>query len=122
MKFLADMGISLLTVRDLRTHNYDIIHLAEQKLERLPDSEIITKAKQENRTILTFDLDFGDLLAASQEPLPSTIIFRVKQTQPQVITAKLLSILPQCHHDLNQGCLIIIEDRRYRVRQLPIQT
>lgn len=32
MKFLADMGISLLTVRDLRTHNYDIIHLAEQKL------------------------------------------------------------------------------------------
>lgn len=37
------------------------------------------------------------------------------------MATKLLSILLQCYDDLNQGCLTIIEDRRYRMRRLPIQ-
>ena len=63
MKFLADMGVSPLTVKALCELEYDAIHLCEQGLERLSDSLIMSKAKSENRIVLTFDLDFGDLLA-----------------------------------------------------------
>ena len=38
MKFLADMGISQRTVEWLRNIGYDIIHLREQGLQRLPDT------------------------------------------------------------------------------------
>ena len=65
MKFLADMGISPKTVALLRGLGHDATHLQEQGLERLPDSTILTKARQEERILLTHDLGFGELVAAS---------------------------------------------------------
>lgn len=58
------MGVSMSTVQALRHQGYEAVHLREQKLERLPDPDILEKAKREHRIIITFDLDFGDLLAA----------------------------------------------------------
>jgi predicted nuclease of predicted toxin-antitoxin system len=34
-------------------------------------------AGREQRIVLTFDLDFGDLLAAGAHALPSVVIFRL---------------------------------------------
>lgn len=120
MKFLADMGVSLITVRNLKRQGYDAIHLSEQGLFRMPDSEIITKAKDESRIVLTFDLDFTDLLAASKDSLPSVIIFRVKNTLPNFVSSRLSTVLFNCSHNLNNGAIIIVEDYRYRVRHLPL--
>jgi predicted nuclease of predicted toxin-antitoxin system len=120
MKFLADMGVSPLTVRALKEEGYDAVHLSEQGLIRMPDGEIMTKAKQESRIVLTFDLDFTDLLAANKENLPSVIIFRVKNTLPNFITSKLLTVLFECQVNLLDGAIIIVEDYRYRVRNLPL--
>ncbi len=61
--FLADMGVSLKTTKWLREMGYDSVHLREQDLHRLADEFIIKKAREENRIILTFDLDFAKLMA-----------------------------------------------------------
>lgn len=45
MKFLADMGISPQTVAFLQTLGHDAVHLAAQGLDRLPDHEILEKAR-----------------------------------------------------------------------------
>jgi predicted nuclease of predicted toxin-antitoxin system len=65
MKFLADMGISPRTVTWLRKQGYDAVHLNEQGLERLSDEAILSKARKEERVVLTLDLDFSYLLAIS---------------------------------------------------------
>ncbi|MGK7879961.1 MAG: DUF5615 family PIN-like protein [Crocosphaera sp.] len=96
MKFLADMGVSPLTVKTLSEEGYDAIHLCQQGLERLIDPLIMDKAKAENRIILTFDLDFGDLLAFSGDSLPSVIIFRLEKANPDYVLSKLKPVLIQC--------------------------
>ncbi len=58
MKYLADVGVSLTTVEALRATDHDAVHLRDEGLIRLPDSEIVAKALVENRIVLTFDLDF----------------------------------------------------------------
>ena len=58
------MGVSMTMVRALRAAGYDATHLAGEGLQRLPDPDILAKAKDEYRIVLTFDLDFGALLAA----------------------------------------------------------
>ncbi len=83
LKFLADMGISQRTVCWLRDTGFDSIHLRDQKLQTIPDKEILTKAEIENRIILTCDLDFRTLLSFSKESLPSVIIFRDYLTEDQ---------------------------------------
>ena len=85
MKFLADMGVSPHTVEALITEGYDAVHISEAGLFRMKDSEILKKALQEERIVLTFDLDFADLLAATGAALPSTIIFRLKKTVPNFV-------------------------------------
>jgi predicted nuclease of predicted toxin-antitoxin system len=120
MRFLADMGISMTVVQALREQGYDAIHLREQDLQRLPDPEILMKAKQESRVILTFDLDFSDLLAISRESLPSTVIFRLQKTVPHFVAERLLEALPFYIKALNEGAILMIEDGRCRLRRLPI--
>jgi predicted nuclease of predicted toxin-antitoxin system len=120
VKFLADMGVSMTVVRNLREAGYEAIHLREEGLQRLPDPEILEKARQEERIVLTFDLDFGDLLAASSALLPSVIIFRLQNTLPSFASARLLEVLSECSEDLETGAIVMIEDGRYRLRRLPI--
>ncbi len=49
MKFLADMGISPRTVNWLKGAGYDAVHLVDEGLERLPDDEIMVKARLEGQ-------------------------------------------------------------------------
>jgi predicted nuclease of predicted toxin-antitoxin system len=60
----------------LRDQGYDAIHAAELGLNRAPDIEIIARAKQDGRTIITIDLDYPRLLALARTTEPSLILFR----------------------------------------------
>ena len=121
MKFLADMGISLTTVQALRDAGHDAVHLPEQGLQRLADENILDKARQEGRVVLTFDLDFGDLLAAGLHNSPSVVIFRIHDGTSSSVRPKLMEIVEKESTGLELGVIIIVEDSRYRVRRLPIK-
>ena len=69
MRFLADMGVSPRTVDFLRDLQHDATHLHEEGLDRLPDSDVLTKARREGRALLTHDLGFGELVAISEARL-----------------------------------------------------
>jgi hypothetical protein len=120
MKFLADMGISLRTVQWLRDQGFDTVHLRDQGLQLLPDQEIIEKAYQENRIILTVDLDFPQLLATSKRLLPSVVLFRLGNENYDLINDRLSVILQECREVLEAGAIISVTDRMLRIRLLPI--
>ena len=114
------MGVSLKTTEELRKFNHDVVHLRDIGWQKKPDHEIIQKAKEDLRILLTFDLDFGQLLAASGDKLPSTMIFRLSDQTPNAVTGKILSVIKDQEASLKDGCIIIVEDKRYRVRKLPL--
>jgi predicted nuclease of predicted toxin-antitoxin system len=58
------MGVSATTAGALCAAGHDAVHLRDEGLITLPDTEILEKGRRERRIVLTFDLDFGDLLAA----------------------------------------------------------
>ncbi len=120
MKFLADMGVSPKTVARLRVWGHDAVHLHEQGLERLSDAEVLDKARNEGRVVLTHDLDFGDLLAASGAVLPSVIIFRLRDMRPENVNRYLEVILTRHRDALEQGAVLSVTEHRVRIRQLPI--
>ncbi|BAQ64016.1 DUF5615 family PIN-like protein [Geminocystis sp. NIES-3709] len=121
MKFLGDMGVSQTVINTLRNYGYDAIHLRDEKLQKLSDENIIVKAKEERRIILTFDLDFGELLAFSGDSLPSVIIFRLEKANPDYVLSKLNPVLQECQNILENGAIITIKDKNYRVRYLPVK-
>ena len=109
------------TARALRQEGHEVTHLIEEGLQRLPDSEILKKARAEGRIILTFDLDFADLLAAGGYSLPSAVIFRLRDQTPAAVTPKLLRLLHERPEQLLAGAVVVITDAGYRVRRLPVR-
>jgi predicted nuclease of predicted toxin-antitoxin system len=93
---------------------------SEERLERLPDTAILEKARHEGRIVLTFDLDFGELLAAGEHSLPSVILLRMRDQTPKAVTSRLLEVLSERSSELAGDAIIIVQDARYRVRRLPI--
>lgn len=82
MKFLADMGISPKATDFLDKLGYNAIHLNDLGLNTLPDPDIMKKARDEGYILLTHDLGFGELVAATKANLPSVIIFRLQNMHP----------------------------------------
>jgi predicted nuclease of predicted toxin-antitoxin system len=52
------MGLAQSTGEFLRSLDNDAVHLRDQGLQRLPDERIVVKTMEEERTIITHDLDF----------------------------------------------------------------
>jgi predicted nuclease of predicted toxin-antitoxin system len=120
MRFLADMGVSLHVVKWLQTKGHDATHLRDEGLQRLPNGDIFLKAGQEQRIVLTFDLDFGEILAGSGGNPGSVVIFRLRNTRAAFVIQRLEDVLTQSGPDLSNGAIVIVEDGRHRVRKLPL--
>lgn len=120
LRFLADIGISPASVAYLRTLGFDAVHLVEQGLQRMSDAEIIDKALKEDRVILTHDLDFGTLMAASSKALPSVVIFRLANMTPTNVNIYLQLLIRDHSEKLRSGAIISISETAIRTRLLPI--
>jgi predicted nuclease of predicted toxin-antitoxin system len=120
MKFLADMGISPKTVTHLQALGHDVVHLHDQGLDLSSDAEILEKARREDRVLLTHDLDFGELVAASGARLPSVVIFRLRNMRPECVNRYLEEIATQHKDALAEGAIVSAREGQVRVRALPL--
>ncbi|MBH0203310.1 MAG: DUF5615 family PIN-like protein [Nitrospira sp.] len=98
---------------------HDIRHFSEEGLERLSDPLILKKAEQEERLIMTCDLDFADLLALSARSLLSAILVRLQDQTPGSVIPRLVQVLNECREALTSGAIVTIEEARYRLRRKP---
>ena len=120
MRFLADMGVHLQVVEWLRREGHDVVHLRDEGLQRLPNGAIFDKAISENRVILTFDLDFGEIAALSRTRKASVILFRLHNARGNHVMSRLAAILDASKPALEKGAVILVEEARHRVRYLPV--
>jgi predicted nuclease of predicted toxin-antitoxin system len=121
LPFIADVHISYLTVATLRQQGYDILRVADVLPATTPDSEILEFARAENRMVLTQDLDFSALVALGGFIQPSLVTLRLSSAQPNIVSKRLLEVLPQLEQVLIEGSAITIEDNAARFRKLPIR-
>jgi len=122
MWFLADMGVAMRVVEWLRDQGYDARHLREEELHRLPDVQIFRKAVTENRVLLTFDLDFGEIVASSGRQKVNVVLFRLRDTRTPHVIERLKVVLQEAGPALEQGAVVVVEESRFRIRRLPIGT
>jgi predicted nuclease of predicted toxin-antitoxin system len=105
MNFVADAGISPRTVKFLLEQGHDVVHVRDIGMQRANDTEILELARSQDRIVLTFDLDFGDLLALGLKDKPSTIIFRLDDETADSVNTNLLTVLAQTESELRDGAL-----------------
>ncbi|MGK7924437.1 MAG: DUF5615 family PIN-like protein [Spirulina sp.] len=114
------MHISPLTVAALQLKGYDIVRTTNLLPATAADIDILDLARVEDRIILTQDLDFSMLIALGKFDRPSLITLRLSSAKPDLVTQRLLEILPQLEEELIEGSMLTIDDDSVRIRKLPI--
>lgn len=120
MRFLCDMGVSRKVSRWLNQQGHESSHLGEEGLTRLPNGQIFAKAIAENRVVLTFDLDFGEIASMAGDCVASVVVFRLQNGRAQHVIDRLAVALEKATEALDNGAIVTVEEARIRIRQLPI--
>src|SRR6185437_11810691 len=102
MNFLADENLPAPVIAELRVRGHDVLAIAET-LAGSTDTEVLAKAVDEERLLLTLDRDYGDLIFHHGHPAPTgLILFRLNGANPQEDNIRMLSILEEPERWLNK--------------------
>lgn len=71
--------------------------------------------------VITHDLDFSSILAATSGEKPSVIQIRADNTSPAAIGDAVIRALRQMTAELVEGVLLTIDPKRTRLRLSPLQ-
>lgn len=121
MRFLVDQNLSPVVAERLRSAGHNAVHTGDIDLATAHDRHIIAIAAQQDRVIVSADTDFGTLLAESSTTSPSVVLLRLRSPRrAEQLASLLLANLDAMIDDLTAGAIVVIEDERVRIRQLPI--
>lgn len=122
MKLLIDMNLSPRWASLLINAGFNATHWSVLGAYNATDSEIMAYAKAHDYIVLTHDLDFSAILAATQGKKPSVVQIRADDVNPDAIGKQVIAALQQMSTELVDGALLTVDTSRTRVRLLPLQS
>jgi predicted nuclease of predicted toxin-antitoxin system len=84
------------------------------------DEDILHWASENGWIIITNDLDFGAILAVESRRFPSIIQIRRLELFSESLFSILEHVIQRFANELNRGAIIVVDEKRMRVRLLPI--
>lgn len=99
---------------------WDVVRVSQVLPANASDEEILDFARQDERVVLTQDLDFSSLLALGGHSRPSWVTLRLMRSDPETVTQILLNVLPGLKEAMKEGAVAVVEEGAVRIRYLPI--
>lgn len=121
MRLLIDMNLSPRWVGLMNSAGIEAAHWSTLGANNAPDSEIMAYAAAHGYVVLTHDLDFGSILAATHGKKPSVVQIRATDVSPDVIGRQVIVALGQMAVELEEGALLTVDPNRTRLRVLPLR-
>ncbi len=117
MKIKLDENIPVSVVQVLASHGHDVHTVWDEGLVGRKDQEIWIRCQQEERLLITQDLDFADL-RKFQPGIHSGIILVRLQHPGRVELLNLLSWVFGTHDvESWNRCLVIVSETKIRIRR-----
>jgi predicted nuclease of predicted toxin-antitoxin system len=121
MKILVDMNLSPGWVDFLTEAGFEAIHWSHVGPHDAADADVMRWAADRGHVVLTSDLDFGAMLAATRERRPSVLQLRSDVLAPGVAGKVVLAAIRHLDQELKEGALVSVDALRARVRVLPLR-
>lgn len=116
MQFKIDENLHPDTADLLRTAQYDAMTVYEQGLRGRSDREIALVCQQENRVIVTLDLDFSDIREFPPQNYAGIIVLRLSDQSRLRVLNVLAKLIPLFVTEPLVGHLWIVDEQRVRIR------
>ena len=119
MRFLVDMNLPPAMADWLRSEGHDAVHVREIGLAQLPDREVFTRAAEDGRIVVTFDLDFGEMVGLADAAGSGVVLLRLRLARQNHLRARLRAAIAEAGPALQAGAIVLVEDARVRIRRMP---
>lgn len=118
MRWLADENIPGHAIAFMRHRGEDVVAISEVA-PGIRDEDVVARAREERRMLLSFDRDHGDLIFnRGVAPPPVIVYFRLDPPDPQTIENILAGLIALGSVAL-AGKFIVISANGMRQRALP---
>lgn len=122
MKLLVDMNLSPRWIEVLAAAGIEAVHWSARGASNASDATIMAYARENDYVVLTHDLDFSAILAATHGEKPSVVQIRAEDVSSDAIGSQVIRALHQMTVELDTGALITIDSQRTRLRVLPLHS
>jgi len=114
---LANENFPAPAIRKLRAAGVNVVAVSEV-MPAASDKDVMEYARREQRWIVTFDRDYGDLVfREGLLPPPAILFFRQEPyppDRPADLVLAMLSVPQQA-----EGCMVVISERNIRRKHFP---
>lgn len=116
MNFLADECCDTALVEKMRNAGHDVLYVMESD-RGSDDIEILHRAFNENRILITEDKDFGDLVYRLKLSARGIILMRFSSEKRRQKWNRLKVLLHQKQAKL-YNCFTVVDSEKFRIRPL----
>jgi predicted nuclease of predicted toxin-antitoxin system len=116
MRWLVDECVDAELVRQLRHRGHDVVYVAADG-SGSTDPQVVLRAREEDRVLLTEDKDFGDLVFRFRLALPGVVFLRILPEDRAIKWDRLSAAIEQFGTGLI-GRYVVVEKSRMRSRPL----
>jgi predicted nuclease of predicted toxin-antitoxin system len=120
LALLVDMNLSPDWVPHLARLGWTAVHWSSVGDPRASDATIMQWARDNHHVVFTHDLDFGTALALTHASGPSVVQVRGQNVLPDDIAPLVTAALRLHEAALAAGALVVVEEKKSRVRVLPL--
>lgn len=117
MRLCANENLPEDCIARLRADRHDVLWIREAA-PGSPDTAVLARALSENRLLITFDKDFGELVfKRGAKASHGIVLFRIPQPSAIVVAEKVANTLRS--RDDWAGHFSVVEEFAVRMRKLP---
>lgn len=120
MKLLLDMNLSPAWTPILVSAGFEAAHWSAVGAATAADADIMAWVRVNGFTLITNDLDFSAILAATRAEGPSVLQVRGQDLSPGALGPTLLALLHSHSRILDAGAILTLDLRSARVRFLSL--
>ena len=121
MKVVVDMNLAPSWIDRLAAHGFEAVHWSAIGAATARDDEILAWARTNGFLVLTHDLDFTAILAATSDQAPSVVQLRMQDVLSESALEAVVIALRAHSEEIVKGALLSIDESGARVRILPLR-
>ncbi|OYT19486.1 MAG: hypothetical protein CCU26_11150 [Nitrospira sp. UW-LDO-01] len=115
MRFKLDENLPPDASTLLSNSGHDALTIWDQGLQGRPDAKIAEVCQEEQRTLITLDLDFADIRAYPPNQYSGLIVMRLSSQSRTHVLRVLQGLLPILKRETIEGRLWIVGDSAVRI-------
>ena len=117
MNFKVDENLPVEVADLLRGAGHDAATVLEQNLGGAADNQLAIVCHQEERAIVTLDLDFADIRTYPPEQFSGIVVLRLRQHDKPHVVQIMQKFVQAVETETLMGKLWIIDEKRIRIRE-----